>query len=285
MCFEMLLQDLLALGLDIAPGGNSGQSSEVVESGISRKVADDGAFRSELVKENLRLVFPPKSDTGILCKSKPDAVSFTLAFDRNSDAQSHALAVDLARKEPTPSTRIDPTLCEPTGVSADMPAPTKNARKHPAPSAPATTTSEADANAPLRLSYTDIGLTQRSFEAMVYFLGEIVRAEENGVDQHSIVQILARNRAAYTETMFYVSDKLDPDDSALQIGDQHGRTHYLAKLCPKSVDLSTRNSGVCSSEYPDTESLAIVSLLNQIWGLEKQSTTPPASPVVLANPQ
>lgn len=267
MCFEILLQDLLALGLDITSGGTS---SSVAESEVPAKVADDPAFRVEMMKEDVKIVKSEQGDAAILCKSRPDSVAFTLQFQRepgsNREALGNALDADAS------STRQ--SAAKENGASCDD-------REKRAPQA-------GDA---IRLAQKDFEFTERSFEGMIYYLGEIVRADENGVDPATIVRVQGRNPAitgpAYTESLFYASDTLDSGDSALSLSDDKGKTVYLADLCPKSIRLAPpkADGGGCSVEFPDNESIAVISLLNQVWGLQKEYTAPPSQPVVLANPQ
>jgi hypothetical protein len=41
----------------------------------------------------------------------------------------------------------------------------------------------------------------------------------------------------------------------------------------------------CSPEYPDNESLEVLNFVNQVWGLQKESTVGPTSPLVVVSPQ
>lgn len=268
MCFEILLRDLLALGLDITSGGSS---SAVAETDVPVKVADDPAFRIEMMKENIKVVTPAGSDMAVLCKSKPESVAFTLQFQRDAGTSRAALGDTLDND----SNSARQSAEKENGGSCD------DGARHKAQPGRDT----------IRLTSKDFEFTERSFESMIYYLGEIVRADESGVDPATIVRVQGRNTsvtgAAYTESLFYASSTLDSGDAALSVTDSHGKKIYLADLCPKSIRLAPpkADGGGCSVEFPDNESIAVISLLNQVWGLQKEYTAPPSQPVVLANPQ
>lgn len=268
MCFEMLLQDLLGLGLDITSGG---ASSTITATDVPANVADDPAFRIEMMKENVKVVTPEGSDTAVLCKSKPESVAFTLRFQRDAGTKLETLGNTLDKgtnSAKQPDEKNDSAACD-SGEKRDVQSDGKT----------------------IRLESKDFEFTERSFEGMIYFLGEIVRADENGVDPATIVRVQGRNPAitgpAYTESLFYASSRLSSGDAALSVTDSRGKTIYLADLCPKSIQLAPpkADGGGCSIEFPDDESIAVISLLNQVWGLQKEYSAPPSQPVVLANPQ
>jgi hypothetical protein len=268
MCFEMLLRDLLALGLDITSGGTS---ASVAETDVPQKVADDPAFRIEMMKENVKVVTPEGGDMAVLCKSKPESVAFTLQFQRDAGKERAALGDTLDNDSNDARQLAEKN----NGGSCD------EGGKHKA----------ASGGNAIRLTSKDFEFTERSFEGMIYYLGEIVRADESGVDPSTIVRVQGRNPAVtgagYTESLFYASSTLDSGDSALSVTDSRGKKVYLANLCPKSIQLAPpkADGGGCSVEFPDNESIAVISLLNQVWGLQKEYTAPPSQPVVLANPQ
>lgn len=287
MCFEMLLQDLFVLGLDIAPGGNL--SSEVVDAHVPAKVANDPNFRLEMVKQDTKIVNLPGGKSAVLCRSKPDKVAFTLAFDRKQNAALAGLASKLT--DDLEATRQSGTDDDNSGACARNDKPRPVARKAHAAKTDRAPEAQPDDAKPIRLVSKDIAFTERSFEGMIYYLGEIVRADESGVDPASIVRVHGRNStvtgAGYTESMFYASSMLDSADAALSIKADSGKEMRLPKLCPLSIRLASpkADGGGCSVEYPDNESIAVLSLLNQVWGLQKEYTGPPAQPVILANPQ
>ncbi|MDE2133174.1 MAG: hypothetical protein KGJ49_01080 [Alphaproteobacteria bacterium] len=287
MCFEMLLQDLFVLGLDIAPGGNL--SSEVVDAHVPAKVANDPNFRLEMVKQGTKIVNLPDGKSAVLCRSKPDKVAFTLAFDRKQNTALAGLASKLT--DDLEATRQSGADDDNSGACARNDKPRPEARKAHAAKADRAPGAQSDDTKPIRLVSKDIAFTERSFEGMIYYLGEIVRADESGVDPASIVRVHGRNSTVtgvgYTESMFYASSALDLADAALSIKADSGKEMRLPKLCPLSIRLAPlkADGGGCSVEYPDNESIAVLSLLNQVWGLQKEYTGPPAQPVILANPQ
>jgi hypothetical protein len=129
----------------------------------------------------------------------------------------------------------------------------------------------------------------RSFQGMIYYLGEILRYEEfKGVDSVNFPRVLGRNPAAganrYYEIMFYGSSNLDSEDTAVSVHDDVGKTFAIPKPCMRQP-MPGAGPLACSSEYPDNESLQLLNFVNQIWGLQKESVNSPASPLVVVSPQ
>lgn len=302
MCFEMLLEDLFVLGLDITPGGNL--SSEIIDARVPVKVAEDPGFRVEMMKQNTRIVALPDGSAVVLCRRKPESVAFTLMFDHPmgtlQDDLVRRLKGDLKATRLDAANDVDAGICTDAGKPSfkrdDQPGVRRvgprgrnepvTAAKPPPAAAPA-----PSEEAPIRLVAKDIAFTERSFEGMIYYLGEIVRADEGGIDPSLIVRVHGRNPEVtgptYTEALFYASSTLDSSDAVLSVKADGGKVYHLASLCPKSLALATPKKGGagCSVEYPDNESITVLALLNQIWGLQKEYTGPAAPPAILANPQ
>ena len=135
---------------------------------------------------------------------------------------------------------------------------------------------------------TEIAFSTRSFEGMIYYLGEAVRYQESaGANPDGFPRVLGRNPAVagngYYETLFYSSSRLDSDDAAVTVHDDAGTSYSLPKPCRKERQSA---AGVaCSSEYPDNESLQVLNFVNQVWGLQKESNQGPSSPLVVVSPQ
>jgi hypothetical protein len=286
MCFEILLQDLLLLGLDITPSGSL--ASEVVDDNVPVKTANDPTFRLEMVKQNMKIVTALGAKVAILCRTKPDSVAFTLTFPHAAGSKADNLAAIL---------QADENESQLKDVADENKNRCAEAQKANPPATSGAKTTEVSETAPetprpIRLNDKDLSFTERSFEGMIYYLGEIVRADESGVDPMSIVRVHGRNPAingaAYTESLFYASSALDAADAALSVKADSGKTYYLANLCTNSIRLASPKKDPrlgCSTEFPDNESTAVITLLNQVWGLQKEYSGPPAQPVILANPQ
>ena len=85
----------------------------------------------------------------------------------------------------------------------------------------------------------------------------------------------------YDEQIFHV-EKGSPSDGAIAVASSNGDTFYVPRLCP---GLPTNRKDVCSYEYPDHASAQVLTLLNQLWGLNKtQATAPIVAPVTVINP-
>jgi len=143
---------------------------------------------------------------------------------------------------------------------------------------------------PLKLNADKISFSTRSFEGMIYYLGEAVRYEDDPQSMPiSFPHVLGRNPAVagagYVETMFYASSRLPDADTAVHVRDDSGKTYGLPKYC-MSADFSKGPEAIaCSAEYPDNESLDVLNFVNAVWGLQKESTQGPTSPLVVVTPQ
>ena len=89
----------------------------------------------------------------------------------------------------------------------------------------------------------------------------------------------------YAEVMFYASSHVGKDERAVTVSDDNGESYAIPKLCmPRTVGERARPMA-CSPEYPDNESLEVLNFVNQVWGLQKESTVGPTSPLVVVSPQ
>jgi len=292
VCFEILLQDLLALNLAIVPGGN--RSYELVEKDIPADVVDTAKFRSEMITQKMRVFRDENTDTYDICKLKTSGIRFVLDLDRKKEA-SHTLEQDqlvkaLSVSEQTPAPdqqkpagkkgkRIQQTVSD-NGADDDKDSQCGSIH-----------VPQDDTAQGVVLHMNQIAFSIRSFEGMIYYLGEVTRAEEGGLPvPRSIVRILSRNAdllgPGHYNTMFYASDKLDSKDAAFTVRDEKGKDHSVPVLCPASVSLAPprKDGAPCSTEYPDNESLSVMTLLNQVWGLQKEASTGPGAAIVVGTP-
>ena len=89
---------------------------------------------------------------------------------------------------------------------------------------------------PQKLNADKISFSTRSFEGMIYYLGEAVRHEDDPpsyADQLFPMCWVAIRPwpARYVETMFYASSGMPDADTAVHVRDDSGKTYGLPKYC------------------------------------------------------
>ncbi len=148
--------------------------------------------------------------------------------------------------------------------------------------------SDSSANS-LTLNYTP-----RSLEAMVYYLGQIIRRKYPTVDSGDSAEMSADYLdvtfwnsgdiyAPYEEELFDVKLGV-PDRGAIASATTESGSYFIPKLCPDGEREKHVSTG-CTAEYPNHASAQILTMLNQLWGLNKtQATAPIVAPVTVINP-
>ena len=288
ICFQILLYDLLVLGLEV--GQPQDAPAEVVDV-VPDAVAQDAKFRTQMISQNL-FVRPVSGALAAVCRKKNDAVGFTLTF-----------AAPVASAAPL--TNLMARLGAPDAATADKTAPPDDVQTTPQEACqqkpPGTPRAGRDltlatpddletgprGNAPrtVKLTSNHIAFSTRSFEGMIYYLGQAVRYEDDGnADPINLPRVLSRNpgltgTGAY-ETLFYGTSHLPGDEIAVSVKDDNGRAYAIPKACHTGGSMSN-----CSLEYPDNESLQLLNFVNQVWGLQKESVLGPTSPLVVVSPQ
>jgi hypothetical protein len=316
VCFQILLDDLLILGLEIGAPQNA--PAELVDT-VPDAVAQDAKFRTQMIQQNL-LVRETSSGVAAICRKKPENTGYTLNFTNPARRQgvSPAALSNLMTQlgaapapSPQPPQPKPPAPAPKPGAKTALPTPSNPFAGYPAeplkacqqtnpvlPEAGDTVlAAEADsegnpqANLPkvVKLTTDKVMFSTRSFQGMIYYLGEILRYEEfKGVDSVNFPRVLGRNPAAggnrYYEIMFYGSSNLDGEDVAVSVRDDAGKTFAIPKPCMREP-MPGAGPLACSSEYPDNESLQLLNFVNQVWGLQKESVNSPASPLVVVSPQ
>jgi hypothetical protein len=126
-------------------------------------------------------------------------------------------------------------------------------------------------------------LSTRSLDGMVYYLGEIIRAEHqvkdsvmpdtappdpNGV---SLWVWNTQTRAYSDWRLFSVRRGGAPDDNLIHV-DFDGSDYYVPPACD--------DSGGCADGAEPHRGLQVLALLNQIWGLQKEQSELPIAPTV-----
>jgi hypothetical protein len=143
---------------------------------------------------------------------------------------------------------------------------------------------------PVPLKDLKINVDLRSFESVIYYLGEVVRASrgETGSPAPYIVRILGRQpgdatqKSVYEETLFDLRTGSPDATSVFSFRDDDGRTNWIPGFCynpPMPRPQALESASICSNGFPDHETMAVLSLVNQIWGLQKEPS-PTAQPIL-----
>ena len=177
VCFQILLSDLLVLGLGV--GSPTDVPAELVDV-VPNGAALDPQFRGQMIQQNY---FLRQADTGVaVCRKKQQDSGFTLAFGDPTQQGKDALAglmTALGPKKPPGAAAAAAALPDPT-TACQQPvagAQKSDAQKNGAPEI-ATDSDVASANSavkPVKLTSDRIAFSARSFEGMIYYLGEAAR--------------------------------------------------------------------------------------------------------------
>jgi len=144
---------------------------------------------------------------------------------------------------------------------------------------------------PISLSELNIAVDIRSFESVVYFLGEVVRASRGEAAANSppyTVRVLGRqpwdpnHRSVYEETLFDLRKGSPDQPSAAALRDDRGDMNWIPAFCyspPLARPGATEAARSCSSEYPDHDTMTVLALVNQVWGLQKEPS-PELQPIL-----
>ena len=315
ICFQILLSDLLVLGLGV--GSATDIPAELVDA-VPDATAQEPHFRAQMIQQNL---FLRETSVGLtaICRRKTQDNGFTLAFADPAEPAREAgpspladllnrLAMNGARisveaKAPAVPKKSATETAVPQTVNAAYPADPLAACQQKNPGVPETgrdallaSPDDSGANLqdttlkPVKLTSNKIAFSTRSFQGMIYYLGETLRYQEDeNADPATFPRVMGRNPAVagggYVEIMFYGSSRLPEGDAAVAVKDDTGKSYYLPKPCMTAALSPASRLGVCSAEYPDNESLQVLNFVNQVWGLQKESFQGPTSPLVVVNPQ
>lgn len=295
LCFERLVMDLLILGAAVNPTGN--ETYRFIDGPVTASLANDPHFRAQLLQQGFTLL-PAVRGNGhggmardsaqwVVCEKDASPGGFSLsvpASRKGAGKPLDILATALKMPETAPHTDSYQRTC---AIVPDPPATKPAPEPAGTPIGPRT----------VALSSSKIEFTIRSFESMMYFLGEIARTDLASGDpamRPVLIPILGRNpeysqtpSTAYWDTLFYVSKNLASADTALSIKDDHGQSYAVPKPClaTPGADVPALASGrsiACSAEYPDNESLVVLNLMNEVWGLQKEQASSPAAAVIIS---
>jgi hypothetical protein len=264
-----------------------------------------------MIQQNFFMRETPTGNTAI-CKKKAQDNGFTLSFT-DPVGSAHAapaaplttllgqLGVGQSGMGQAAMDQARPAPEKPVNAAAGYPADPAAACQQKNPGMPespkeALLATPAQGNAltqgaikPVKLTSDKLAFSTRSFEGMIYYLGETVRYQEDpNADPANFARVLGRNPrlagSGYVEIMFYGSTHLPGSDTAVAVRDDSGTSYAIPKACmSKSLAPETRQIG-CSAEYPHNESVQVLNFVNQIWGLQKESVAAPTSPLITITP-
>jgi hypothetical protein len=311
-CFKQVLTALLAL--DFRP-------TDSPQNALYRLPLENATrnprYLADLSQQGFDVVIGKGNVVGV-CK-KPDGLSLTFAVDDwikllipELKAASGGNANGEKGSEISVLTRDSgQDTNEPSATDASKNACVTALRKlkdesvgfvEPPPAEPATSTKDSKKRKALTKSEekkdkdteddgAKVSYTPRSLEAMVYFLGEIIREKYPDGDSENADEVTFWNAGdvahPYEEELFDVK-KGSAADGAISVATSEAGTFYVPKLCPDDEKNNPRHPhefGGCNAEYPNHASAQILTVLNQLWGLNKtQATAPVIAPVTVINP-
>jgi hypothetical protein len=252
-CFVVALHTLMALGLR----PEEIKKSTALQSGLNNKIKRDPQFIAEMIKQSYKIkddekIKNKKLTFSVVKESSP--VVFTLDTQASRDL---AAAIGQPENKPT---------LGPLFTDDELKAFTKvSTNKDPIP-----------------LSDFHVSLEIRSFESLIYFLGEVVRAEvEIPRISPMSLPVTVRQRwldagASYETPLFVAKRDTPPADNArLVLEDDHGKTYWIPDICDASV-IPSRPPGQCTTEYPNHQSMTVMTIFNQLWSLQKEPGTNPS---------
>ncbi len=283
LCFQIVLRDLLALGLHL----EKRKTVSDVDMSASRATLDNAEFRAELVKEGLKIT--PDG------KVQKEGSEIVMAFDPTATAlirrqeSFRAVVLQCARYA---DHRIEPDAashCSPSRKPKESAAAWKKRIDAASLDYEELVNKDETKARPVSLAELKIGVDVRSFESVVYYLSEIVRASRGdttpaGYSAPYIVRVLGRqpwdpeHRSVYEEALFDLRKGSPNQPAAFILRDDDGGTNWIPAFCyspSPARPAATEAARGCSSEYPDHDTMTVLALVNQIWGLQKEPSTSP----------
>ncbi|HTQ12624.1 MAG TPA: hypothetical protein VMH86_02015 [Rhizomicrobium sp.] len=278
-CFHAILNALLKLGLKPQSKSSHAFLYSVPESGALR----NPRYLADLSQQGLEIA--PDGQNVAVCKKSDDIALQLDALDASIDPDgslSRRLGLNDSKPHPDagpPSAGAAPSFAGTafvTAASKPLDNPCLQAMKDAAAKKKGGGKNSASEAAEVKA----IGFSQRSLEAMVYYLGEIIRRDADqtnatgvsGGDSASAVTFTntANASSSYQEALFSVR-RGDPSPGAIVSVSYDDQNYYVPALCAEDN---------CSEELPDHASAQVLTMLNQIWNLQKTTVAAPIVPTV-----
>jgi hypothetical protein len=282
LCFQVVLRDLLAVGLHPEKRTHD-VDVDTTALAATLSAAD---YRAELLKEGLIVTKDGKVQrevTEIVLTLDTAAVA---QFRVHPNFRSAVLRCDVyARRGIKPD---DALHCPPVRGAGEGDAPYRTRlagynRDWEAMIASDETTAKA---VPLRDLHINVDV--RSFESVIYYLGEIVRTSrgETGAAVPYVVRIIGRSpgdatqKSSYEEALFDLRTGSPDATAVFSFRDDAGVTNWIPGFCynpPVPRPQALEAAATCSNGFPDHDTLTVLALVNQLWGLQKEpsATTQP----------
>jgi hypothetical protein len=279
LCFQIVLRDLLALGMHM----EKRKTITDVDLHASAATLNEANFRAELVKEGLTITPDgkvQKEGSEIVASLDPTATAYIRLHNNFRAVVEQCLVYAAHGVEPDAANHCPPTR---------QPKETEAAFRTRLSASEAAyqslvTTDETKAKV-VSLAELKVGVDIRSFESVVYFLGEVVRASRGEAAANSpsyIVRVLGRqpwdpdHRSVYEEALFDLRKGSPDQPAAVELRDDRGDMNWIPAFCyspPPARPGATEAARTCSSEYPDHDTMTVLALVNQVWGLQKEPST------------
>jgi hypothetical protein len=313
-CFQVMLRALLALGLhpnDIKP-------TKEVDADTPKSVVFDARFRAEMIKLGYKVAHddsdcpapsknPPKHGKNppkpAACEKKYSVTKeasdtvFTLApnavHDIRTAPQFRDDVLQCALYVSNHVKTDDDNGCHEPAKPGETPAQTQERWKKVDAKYEKSATEDMVKAKVVPLDDLKITLEGRSFESVIYYLGEIVRSQ-GGVSATGTaarpyyLAVLGRqpwNQPAshYEERLLDVQSDPAPGPTALSVKASDGKTYWIPDILSPSSTADRSNAAgaarINSIEYPSDESLLVLTIVNALWGLKKTPSTPPAQTI------
>jgi len=282
-CFSEITRALLAVGLHADPS-TSHEFSYKIPLSIAK---GNPRFLADLSQQGFEVAVLKGGDVAV-CKKK-DGVAFKLAEEMKkyiappkivpvkvgSTKTHQSKFVEQSTKVPSEYTSLS-VLTVSASFGPDSATKPQLAAKKDSPQ------SCGDAVPPKGINESEpkdvaIAFTQRSMEAMVYYIGQIIRREVNlknieasqFAEEPSVSFLAGLNDdgTPRKEELFRIRTGSPTDDAIAQV-DYRDTTYYIPSICD--------DHDCANVEFPNHASPQILTLLNQVWGLQKSATALPA---------
>ena len=284
LCFQVVLRDLLAIGL------HPEKRTQMVDVDTTALAATLSAadYRAELLKEGLTVTKDgkvQKETTDIVLTLDTAAVA---QYRVHPNFRSAVLRCDVYAKR---GVKPDDALhCPPVRAANESDTASRTrlaAYTHAWESMIASDETTAKA---IPLRDLRIGVDVRSFESVIYYLGEVVRTSrgETGAAMPYVVRIIGRSpgdagrKSIYEEALFDLRTGTPDATAVFSFRDDEGVTNWIPGFCnnpPAPRPQAQEAAAICSNGFPDHDTLTVLALVNQLWGLQKEPS-PTAQPIL-----
>lgn len=266
-CFQTILRALIILGLQTVPKDTS---MTVIQTNLPDDLTKQAAFFQTLTASSLVVANRTKGGVAV-CKIETGGATFRLARWQH-----------IRTPEAPPPTREAQCLkavsaqdkAQGEAADSDSNQVTVEIERDP----------EGKGKAAKETVDVKISIALRSVEGMIHYLGQIARAETQPQKSPPIstIEFDREKPDTSSEIPLFLVKKDDTIGSMVAV-EFDGRTYSIPTItiCHGTCD----PGGTYSFEHPSHRSLDVLSLVNQLWGLQKEeSNVPPAPAVTVISP-